>query len=260
MKNKINNKYSVNLCLNYHDFSGTKANFQHSNYTVEFNAFKKQIELIKSFRNLNVIDLLTNETLNELSVSPTFDDGLKSNLYIAEELAKNGLTGTFFIIKNKCLNDSAYLDVNELKELLLLGMEIGSHSCTHRHMNRLPDNELKTELRESKSFLEDITGRSINSIAFPGGQCGNREFEFAIKEGYLINRSTMTGINYLPLNNGIVKCMTIKNEIDIEVFKNILELSAVYYGKIKMREIILSFPKYIQSHLIAYKERNIKYA
>lgn len=236
----------VNLCLNYHDFSGTSAKSIDSLYTVDFNQFKNQMNLLSGFKNVNVIDLIKSDN-PPFTISMTFDDGCKSNLYIAEELAKRELSGTFFIIKDKCLHDSTYLSKQEVRELNNLGMNVGSHSTSHRHMNRLTLEDMKTELRDSKHFLEDLLGKKVDTIAYPGGHCGPREFKIAKEEGYLINRTTITGINKLPLNNGIVKCMTIKNDIDMNTFEQIINLSPLYFGKIKLREIALYLPKLMHS-------------
>src|SRR5665647_949679 len=97
-------KKDKNLCLNYHDFSGTKAETSEtSKYTVKFNSFKKQLDLLKEFNNIPLNNLLKKQPNSEFSYCLTFDDGYKSNLYVAEELAKRNLRGTFFIIKNQAI-------------------------------------------------------------------------------------------------------------------------------------------------------------
>ena len=87
----------------------------------------------------------------------------------------------------------------EVRSLVDLGMDIGSHSCTRRHLNRLPVKELTRELRESKIFLEALIGRSVDTIAYSGGQCGKREFKISKEVGYLLDRTTNSGLNNLPL-------------------------------------------------------------
>lgn len=245
----MNNK-NYNLCLNYHDFSGTKAeSFVKSKYTVPFESFKKQLDLLCSLKNVTLSNLLY--PTEGFTYSLTFDDGYKSILYIAEELAKRYIKGTFFIIKNKSINDNKYLDTKEIKELDSLGMEIGSHSCTHRHLNRLSEKEMLSEIHDSKLFLEDILSKPINSIAFPGGHFGKREINACLAEGYLLNRTVITGLNRFPLEMGIVKCITITDKVDINTFKKILNLSPLFFTKVKLRELALSLPKYIESRYIA---------
>jgi peptidoglycan/xylan/chitin deacetylase (PgdA/CDA1 family) len=64
------------------------------------------------------------------------------------------------------------------------GLEIGSHSVTHRNMVELSEAEARAELRDSKEALEAILGRSIHSISFPYGSFGERELKLAREEGY----------------------------------------------------------------------------
>jgi len=243
-----------NLCLNYHDFSGTDASSStNSKYTIDFGLFKKQLDLLSDFSNVSLTSLLSIKKSTEFSYCLTFDDGYKSSLYIAEELAKRNLKGTFFIIKNESISNAKYLTINDIKEIDRLGMEIGSHSCSHRHMNRLKKTEMIRELHESKIFLEDILSKPVSSIAFPGGHFGSREITASINEGYLLNRTCITGLNHLPLQKGIVKCVTITNQIGLKTYKDILNLSSFFFAKIKIRELALSIPKYIESKLISRK-------
>ena len=245
-------KKNKNLCLNYHDFSGTKADTSEvSKYTVKFDSFKEQLDLLKNFSNVPLFNLLQDQIDSGFNYSLTFDDGYKSNLYIAEELAKRNLKGTFFIIKNRSLSDPKYLNVQEIKEIDQLGMEIGSHSCTHRHMNRLKKPVMIQELRESKLFLEEILGKPVYAIAYPGGHFGSREIEASFKEGYLLNRTVITGLNSYPVDRGIVKSINITNEVNSETFKSIINLSPFFFARVKIREYVLSFPKYIESKILS---------
>lgn len=241
-----------NLCLNYHDFSGTKSKtYTKSKYTVSFDVFLQQLNILSKYQNIPLLDLLSDEPVSGLSYSLTFDDGLKSNLYVAEELAKRNLKGTFFVIKNESLGNSRFLDVNDIKEIDKLGMEIGSHSCSHQHMNRLNYRELVNELNDSKCFLEDTLSKGIASFAYPGGHFGTREIKASLNAGYLINRTCITGLNSHPLQKGIVKCITITEKTDLNTFKNILNLSPLFFARKKIRELALVMPKYIESVILS---------
>lgn len=246
----MNNDF--NLCLNYHDFSGTNANtHKDSKYTLNFGSFKDQLNLLMHLQNLPV-SVLTREF--KASFSLTFDDGLKSNLYIAQELAKRNLIGTFYIIKNKSELNSDYLNINDIKAMNNMGMEFGSHSCSHRHLNRLSTQELIKELRDSKSFIEDIISKPIHSIAYPGGHFGRREIKISKQEGYFLNRTCISGLNYHPIKNGIIKCISITNDFGLNDFSQIVNLSPYFFARNKLRQLILTFPKYLESIISASKE------
>lgn len=239
----------LNICLNYHDFSGTDKPFINSKYTVGFDVFRRQLDLMEQTDNISLEGLISTDESHEISYCLTFDDGYKSHLKVAEELARRSLKGTFFIIKERSLADISYLNVAEIKEMSRMGMEFGSHSCTHRNLNRLDNFELLQELVESKQFLEDILSKPVYSLAFPGGHFGSREIALSFQAGYLLNRTSISGINYLPLKKGIIKSVLINSETDLDIFNNIIDLSQNFYAKAGIRQLLLSFPKYIESKM-----------
>jgi len=244
-----------NICLNYHAFSGPNTNDQEvSKYTVDFELFKQHLIFLQKKQNLGLQQLTGINNL-KFSYTLTFDDGYKSHLCIAEELAKRELKGTFYIITNEVSTNSRYLNKNDLKVLDSLGMEIGSHTCTHRHVNRLSVNEMIHELNYSKCYLEDILSKPILTISYPGGHFGLREIEQAKKEGYLTQRSCITGLNNLPIDNQIIKCFNIKSFVTVDYLSHLMNLESPLRSLIKMREIGLIFPKFIDSKLKFMKKK-----
>ena len=61
-----------------------------------------------------------------------------------------------------------HLNVEELKELICAGREIGSHGVTHESLLRLDDADIEWQLKESKKILEELFGPVI-SYAYPYG-------------------------------------------------------------------------------------------
>lgn len=236
-----------NICLNYHDFSGSKTNdWELSKYTVDFNLFKKHLDLLQNKPNLGVCELIKHNKLS-FSYSLTFDDGYKSHLYVAEELAKRKIKGSFYIITNETTTNNRFMNIRDLKELDSLGMEIGSHTCSHRHLTRLTNSEMINELHSSKCFLEDLLSKPVISISYPGGHFGSREVIQSIKEGYKYQRTCITGLNFLPCENQFIRCFNIKNFVDDEYFRKLIKSNSPLRGIIKMREILLEVPKNIHS-------------
>lgn len=238
----------INICFNYHDFSGTKVpSYDNSKYTIDFNSFKNHLEILTEIKNVPLNYLKESSVLEGMTYCLTFDDGHKSHLYIAEELAKRGLCGTFFIIRNRSVRDKNYLNASDVREISSMGMEIGSHSCTHRHLNRLKASSLVSELYDSKSYLEDIISKKVISIAFPGGHFGRREIEFAGKAGYLLMRTCIYGTNRKPLSGGLIKSNNITVGISEEIFRSILNISMLFFAKEHFRQAFLVLPKYLES-------------
>ena len=71
------------------------------------------------------------------------------------------------------------------------GIEIGSHGVTHRNMTLLSDDELMFELIESKKYLEQVTGKTVNAFAFPFGAYSDASLKMARQAGY----SLIAGVN-----------------------------------------------------------------
>ena len=110
-------------------------------------------------------------------------------------------------LPNRETQSSELMTWENLKEISAahdLGMAIGSHTHTHAILATLSEEEQRSELRVSKSILEDKLGVTIKSLAYPVG--GNLHFtpetqKIAQEEGYLLAYSFYSGINKVPLQD-----------------------------------------------------------
>jgi peptidoglycan/xylan/chitin deacetylase (PgdA/CDA1 family) len=74
--------------------------------------------------------------------------------------------------------------------------EIGSHTVGHAALAHLPHLSALAELRDSRSALGALLGRTPDLIAYPYGsrdQCGPREFAMADECGYRVGVTTRLG-------------------------------------------------------------------
>ncbi len=62
-----------------------------------------------------------------------------------------------------------YMSLDDLKRLLDAGIEVGTHTHSHKVLPRLDFLEQKQEMETSVNFLKEITGESRVSIAYPFG-------------------------------------------------------------------------------------------
>lgn len=86
------------------------------------------------------------------------------------------------------------MSANHLRELADLGIEIGSHSLSHPRLSRLPDQQLKSEVSDSKRRLEDIIGREIGSFSYPYGDYNERVLAAVEDAGYRCAVTTRLGV------------------------------------------------------------------
>lgn len=62
-----------------------------------------------------------------------------------------------------------FMNWGEIRELLQYGMEVGSHTCSHPILSRLPEAEQRRELVNSKAEIEADTGAPVRAFAYPIG-------------------------------------------------------------------------------------------
>lgn len=62
-----------------------------------------------------------------------------------------------------------YLKLKEIKELKKMGMIIGNHGVAHKNLSFMSYNEQMREIKNSKEFLEELTGTNIHHFAYPFG-------------------------------------------------------------------------------------------
>jgi peptidoglycan/xylan/chitin deacetylase (PgdA/CDA1 family) len=106
--------------------------------------------------------------MREILVTTSWDDGHPLDLRVAELLARYGMTGTFFV--PICDPYRPRLSDVQLRELSSSGFEIGSHGMLHRNLARTPRADLRWEIADSKTELEQIIGRRVSTFCYPMGR------------------------------------------------------------------------------------------
>ena len=94
------------------------------------------------------------------SVNLSFDDNNPSHRQISLLLDQYGFRGSFFVIP-------VHLLVDDLKDILLRGHEIGNHTYTHPDCNKLDSLGLEIEISKGKECIEKELGISCSSFAVP---------------------------------------------------------------------------------------------
>ena len=100
----------------------------------------------------------------------TFDDGYADNYTNAFPILKYyGMRATIFVIPAFVSKYKNYLTWEELREMESGGITIESHTMNHYKLEELPDDEIRSELLNSKLILEENLGHPIEFLAYPTG-------------------------------------------------------------------------------------------
>ena len=168
----------------------------------------------------------------------TFDDGYLTHSNIAYLLYKQGIRATFFIITHlKKFENKPLLTINPRGIQLIsdMGHEIGSHSCTHPFLDRIPMSRVEQELRESKLYLERLIGKEVKGFAYPYGsynksiisvvrkfyryaRLGGRRFEAKTWNAYKLSSFMIEGITPKELVKFPIKYILYKNIRPVLIF------------------------------------------
>ena len=118
--------------------------------------------------------LLARDNWDSRYVVITFDDGYRDFLTAAYPImAEFCHTATLFVPSGLIQDERAHflerecLTWSEIRELHANGIEIGSHSVTHRELKFLRTTELEAEVADSKQTIEHKIGHPITSFSYP---------------------------------------------------------------------------------------------
>lgn len=114
----------------------------------------------------------------------TFDDGYQDNYTNAFPiLQKYSMKASFYIITG-LVGQPDRLTVSQIREMAKAGMDFGSHTITHRLLAELSHAEAVTELTTSKTELEQMLGKKVDFVAYPGGSYTPDVLSIARHAGY----------------------------------------------------------------------------
>jgi len=161
-------------------------------YSVSPEMFTQQMQWLKD-NDYQVVSysefylaLTSSSTLPEKSVVISFDDGYRNQFTAAYPILKQfGYPAIFFPYTRDINNKRGFMTWEMLRELAGNGMEIGSHTVTHRRMDKLNERDLNFEINESKAVLEENLHEPVLYFCYPYGIFTESVGEAVAKAGYL---------------------------------------------------------------------------
>ena len=161
--------------------------------------------------------------LPERTVVFTFDDGYASHFEaVAPLLLRYRFSGTFFITTS-CVGQPGYVTWDQLRKMVFLGMEIGSHGVSHLPLTALSSAELAGELEGSRHALEQQLGVPIKALAAPGGFWNRRVAEATAQAGYDATWISTIGANGLDTSPHALRRVVVRQPFSVDRVASLVE-------------------------------------
>jgi peptidoglycan/xylan/chitin deacetylase (PgdA/CDA1 family) len=130
----------------------------------------------------------------------TFDDGyadfyttalpiLRSHGFVAVSYVVSGFVGW-----------PGYMTAAQIREADRSGMEIGSHTVSHPNLANLSAAAVRTQLVQSKDFLEQVVGHQVMSFCYPSGKYTSAIASAVAAAGFHDATTTRFGYSYTIAN------------------------------------------------------------
>jgi peptidoglycan/xylan/chitin deacetylase (PgdA/CDA1 family) len=175
----------------------------------------------------------------------TFDDGHKSSLELAELMLNAGVRATFFLTMNYCRERADFLKPEEIRQLAKEGFDFGTHGVSHRGLSRMPEAQMRAEVRESKMWLEDVLNERVRAMSLPAGEGGAPVCNAAFEAGYsLIGNSVEQMNNFRRLPAEINRFVMLSGYTGRLVCR-IAGGSPAYICRRRVRKALLALPRRI---------------
>ena len=178
----------------YHDIH---SNRQYTDMSTPIELFKKHIQIIRE----SGYEIVSKITKTHGQIEICFDDaflGLYDNIELIKEqnIPIHLFVISSFLDKKNHINKEQLIELNELHQI-----KISSHTKTHKILSCIDEKEIKIELLESKSELEELLKHELSSLCFPEGKFNKKAIELAKKIGYKRLYSSLPGFyfnDFLP--------------------------------------------------------------
>lgn len=135
------------------------------------------------------------------------DDVVTANLKetinrLPNDIEKELLDWLFKTLKldEKSFAEELFMNKNELSDLIEWGFELGCHTHHHYALDTQSKESMRNELRLSKKYLENITGKPLTLLAYPHGGVNDDVIQIAQDEGLLYGLTIERGA-VQPTNN-----------------------------------------------------------
>ena len=176
----------------------------------------------------------------------TFDDGYTSAMLAADCLDEYGFKASFFVTRDRCLNEPGFIRQPWIRELRRRGFSLGTHGTTHRKLTRISEQECRDELAGSRRWLEDVLGEPVYFTAVPGGFINALVMRLAAEQEYLMIGTCserMNAVQHDPHALQTINRVNIRRHFSAANFRSVVEGHSGFYLRRQLRSAALWLPK-----------------
>jgi peptidoglycan/xylan/chitin deacetylase (PgdA/CDA1 family) len=153
--------------------------------------FDDEIRLLRDWEYTPISTTMLVEAITSgVSLPPrpviiTFDDANEDTYTTAFPIMKKyGFTGVLYLPFDY-IGAPGYMTVDQIKEMVAAGWEVGSHSLTHPNLTTLDEAKLRDEIVNSRKRLSALLGIPILTFAYPFGDVSTAAVDYVRFAGYL---------------------------------------------------------------------------
>lgn len=158
--------------------------------------FESQLRWLARWRRVVSLEETLRAAAPRNLVAITFDDGYRDNLTVALPLLERFQLPMTLFVTAGFVGREGYLSESELHEISQHPLvTIGAHGLWHRHFNQLTAADARRELVESRRLLAGITGKPVDLLAWPFGECNESLEQLSAECGYRASWSVWKGTN-----------------------------------------------------------------
>ena len=149
----------------------------------------KAISVLATKRELPVYCVERDD--NKIAISFDASWGGDKTRAILDILDRYNIKTTFFLVD---IWTQKYPEL--VREIVARGHEIGNHSATHPHMNKLDEAGIVKELRVMSDAAEKITGKRVTLFRPPYGEYNDRVVRTARAQGYEVVQWSVDSLDW----------------------------------------------------------------
>jgi peptidoglycan/xylan/chitin deacetylase (PgdA/CDA1 family) len=126
----------------------------------------------------------------------TFDDGYGDFYTTALPILRaHDFRATAYVVSG-FVGWPGYMSAAQVVEADRSGIEIGSHTVSHPNLTNMSYGSVRSQLIDSKQFLERLVGHSVSSFCYPSGRVNSTVAWQVANAGYDSATTTVFGFRH----------------------------------------------------------------